>query len=141
MLFVCAGGSYFGFIRLYENRFSIVFVNASKQQVKVEQGSMLFPLLAAIYMPDDCGNDDTQDSGEDLLIPLSGRNVRRVDHGEGLEGLYAMLARETIRVHSYGATRSSKEFEEKFLKELSNGKTITIPPRSTVIVSNQKKKA
>ena len=34
-----------------------------------------------------------------------------------------------------------KEFEEKFLKELSNGKTITIPPRSTVIVSNQKKKA
>ena len=141
MLFVCAGGSYFGFIRLYENRFSIVFVNASKQQVKVEQGSMLFPLLAAIYMPDDCGNDDTQDTGEDLLIPLSGRNVRRVDHGEGLEGLYAMLARETIKVHCYGATRSSKEFEEKFLKELSNGKTITIPPRSTVIVSNQKKKA
>ena len=52
-----------------------------------------------------------------------------------------MLARETIKVHCYGATRSSKEFEEKFLKELSNGKTITIPPRSTVIVSNQKKKA
>lgn len=141
MLFICAGGAYFGYIRLFENRFSIVLVNASRQQVKIEQGSMLFPLLAAIYMPEDCGSDDSADSGEDLLIPLSGRNVRRYDHGGGLEGLYDMLARETISVKSYGATRTSPEYEEKFLKELTQGKTITIPPRSTVIAGNIKKKA
>lgn len=116
-----------------------MLVNASRQQVKVEQGSALFPLLAATYMPEDCGSDDTEDSGEDLLIPLSGRNVRRYDHGEGLEGLYEMLAREKLSVHSYGATRTSPEFEEKFLKELTAGKTMTIPPRSTVVVSNDKK--
>lgn len=139
MIFFCAGGAYFGFIRLYDTRFSIVLVNASRQQVKVEQGSALFPLLAATYMPEDCGSDDTEDSGEDLLIPLSGRNVRRYDHGEGLEGLYEMLAREKLSVHSYGATRTSPEFEEKFLKELTAGKSMTIPPRSTVVVTNNKK--
>lgn len=140
MLFILSGGAHFAYIRLFENRFAIVLVNASRQQVKVEQGSILFPLLAAIYMPEDCNSDDSKDSGEDLLIPLSGRNVRRSDHGEGLEALYEMLSRETLRVYSYGATRSSQEFEDKFKKELTTGKTITIPPRSTVIVSNQKKK-
>ena len=50
-----------------------------------------------------------------------------------------MLAREKLSVHSYGATRTSPEFEEKFLKELTAGKTMTIPPRSTVVVSNDKK--
>ena len=58
---------------------------------------------------------------------------------ESLEGLYEMLAREKLSVHSYGATRTSPEFEEKFLKELTAGKTMTIPPRSTVVVSNDKK--
>lgn len=139
MLFFCAGGSYFGYFRLYANRFAMVLVNASKQQVKIEQGSALFPLLAAIYMPEDCGSDDTEDSGEDLLIPLSGRNVRRVDHGEGLEGLYDMLSREKLSVNAYGATRSSPEYEEKLLKELFAGKSLTIPPRSTVVVTNKNK--
>lgn len=139
MLFICAGGSHFGYLRLYNNRFSIVLVNASRQQVKVEQGSMLFPLLAAIYMPEDCGADDAEDTGEDLLIPLSGKNVRRYDHGEGLEALYEMLAREKLQVHCYGSTRTSSEFEDKFIKELTAGKTLTIPPRSTVIVDNIKK--
>lgn len=139
MLFITAGGAYFGYIRLYNDRFSIVLCNASRQQVKVEQGSMLFPVLAAMFMPEDCGTDDSEDSGESLLIPLSGRNVRRYDHGEGLEVLYEMLSREQLKVYSYGATRTSPEFEEKILKELNNGKNITIPPRSTVIICNTKK--
>ena len=139
MLFITAGGAHFGYIRLYNDRFSIVLCNASKQQVKFEQGSMLFPVLAALYMPEDCGTDDSEDSGESLLIPLSGRNVRRIDHGEGLEALYEMLSREHFKVYSYGATRTSPEFEEKCLKELINGKNITIPPRSTVIICNEKK--
>lgn len=139
MIFISAGGAYFAYMRLYRDRFSIVLVNASRQQVKFEQGSILFPLLASMYMPEDCGSDNAEDSGEDLLIPLSGRNVRRYDHAEGLEGLYEMLGREKLAVYSYGATRTSKEFEEKFIKELIAGKNMTIPPRSTVIVSNLKK--
>ncbi len=139
MIFIASGGAYFVYMRLYKNRFSIILVNASRQQVKFEQGSMLFPLLASMYMPEDCGGDDAEDSGEDLLIPLSGRNVRRNDHGEGLEGLYEMLGREKLNVYSYGYNRTSKEYEEKFLKELTLGKNMTIPPRSTVIVSNNAK--
>ena len=50
-----------------------------------------------------------------------------------------MLSREHFKVYSYGATRTSPEFEEKCLKELINGKNITIPPRSTVIICNEKK--
>ncbi|MGN0914987.1 MAG: alpha-amylase family glycosyl hydrolase [Succinivibrio sp.] len=139
MLFICSGGAYFGYLRLYEDRFSIVFVNASRQQVKVEQGSMLFPLLSTMFMPEDCGTDDSEDTGEDLLIPLSGRNVRRVDHGEGLEGLYEMLSREKLAVKVYGSVRTSAEFEQKFLKELCSAKNIVLPPRSTVVISNSKK--
>lgn len=136
MLFINAGGAHFAFIRIYDNRFSIVFVNASRTQVKIEQGSMLFPLLAAMYMPEDCHDDDTADSGETLLIPLSGRNVRRVDHGEGLEALYEMLSREKLSVQCYGATRTNEEFEKRFLKELTSSKSITIPARTAVIVNN-----
>jgi len=137
MIFIAAGGAHFAYMRLYKNRFSIVMVNAGKQQVKFEQGSMLFPLLACIYMPEDCGNDNEDDSGEKLLIPLSGRNVRRYDHGEGLEGLYEMLSREEMTVKVYGNTKNSMEFEEKCIKELTSGKHLTIPPRSTVIISNK----
>ncbi len=137
MVFICAGGAYFGFIRLYDRRFSIVLVNVSRTQVKIEQGSILFPLLAAMYMPGDCtAADNDSDTGEDLLIPLSGRNVRRTDMGEGLEALYDMLSRETLKVRSYGATRTSAAFEQKFVKELTQGKTLTLPARSTVIVNN-----
>lgn len=138
MLFICAGGAYFGYTRLYEDRFAIVLVNASRQQIKVEQGSMLFPLLASMYMPEDCGTDNSADTGEDLLIPLSGRNVRRSDHGEGLEGLYELLSREKLIVKSYGSTKTNPDFEAKILKELFAGKQLTIPPRSTVVISNKK---
>ena len=89
-------------------------------------------------MPEDCSDDDTADSGETLLIPLSGRNVRRVDHGEGLEALYEMLSREKLSVRCYGATRTSEEFEKKFLKDLTSTKNITIPARTAVIVNNSK---
>ena len=50
-----------------------------------------------------------------------------------------MLSRETLDVYAYGATRTSEEYKEKFLKELTSAKSLTIPPRSTVIVSNRKK--
>lgn len=136
MVFIAAGGAYFGFIRIFERRFSIVFVNASHQQVKLPQGSILFPLLSAMYLPDDCREDDAKDSGETLLIPLSGRNVRRTDHGEGLSALYEMLAREELEVNCYGATRTTDELAEKFVKELCSGKTITLPSRSTLIFNN-----
>ena len=136
MVFINAGGAHFAYIRIYDNRFSIVFVNAARTQIKVEQGSMLFPLLAAMYLPEDCHEDDAEDSGESLLIPLSGRNVRRIDHGEGLEVLYEMLSRENLSVRCYGATRTNEEFEKKFLKELTSNKHITIPARTTVIVNN-----
>ena len=136
MVFINAGGAHFAYIRIYDNRFSIVFVNAARTQIKVEQGSMLFPLLAAMYLPEDCHEDNAEDSGESLLIPLSGRNVRRVDHGEGLEVLYEMLSRENLSVRCYGATRTNEEFEKKFLKELTSNKHITIPARTTVIVNN-----
>ncbi len=136
MLFVNAGGAHFAYIRIFDTRFAIVFVNVSRTQVKIEQGSMLFPLLAAMYLPEDCREDDSDDSGETLLIPLSGRNVRRVDHGEGLEALYEMLSREELTVHSYGATRNSEEFTKRFLRELTQGKSVTIPARSTVIVNS-----
>ena len=138
MLFICAGGAYFGYTRLFEDRFAIVLVNAPRQQIKVEQGSKRFPLLASMYMPEDCGTDNSADTGEDLLIPLSGRNVRRSDHGEGLEGLYELLSREKLNVKSYGSTKTNPEFEAKILKELFAGKQLTIPPRSTVVISNKK---
>lgn len=136
MVFICAGGAHFGFIRLFDNRFCITLVNASRQQLKVEQGSMLLPLLAAMYLPEDCQEDTTSDGGETLLIPLSGRNVRRTDHGEGLEALYGMLSRENLSVHCYGATRSNREFEGKFIHELTCARPLTLPARSTVIVNN-----
>lgn len=138
MVFLSAGGAHFGFIRLYDHRFCITLVNASRTQVRIEQGSVLFPLLAAMYLPEDCQEDKTEikDDGETLLIPLSGRNVRRTDHGEGLEALYEMLSRETLTVWSYGATRTSQDFEQKTIKELTQGKYITFPARSTVIISN-----
>ena len=139
-VFVCAGGAYFGFIRLFGHRFSLVLVNVSHQQVKIQQGSMLFPLLAALYLPDDCKADNTEDSGENLLIPLSGRNVRRTDHGEGMDTLYDMLGRESLEVRCYGATRTSEEHSQKFIKELCSGRAITVPSRTTVIVSNVQKK-
>lgn len=137
LVFICAGGAYFGYIRLYQNRFAIVLVNASRQTVKIEQGSILFPLLAAMYLPSDAiTTDDISDSGESLLIPLSGRNVRRTDHGEGLEGLYEMLAREKLQVSAFGFTKSSDEFTKAFLEELTQGRTITIPARTTIVVNN-----
>ncbi|MCR5535821.1 MAG: hypothetical protein K6F05_00225 [Succinivibrio sp.] len=138
MVFFSAGGSHIGFLRLYDHRFCITMVNVSRTQVKIEQGSALFPLLAAMYLPEDCQEDlsEIHDQGETLLIPLSGRNVRRTDHGEGLEALYEMLSREQLAVYSYGATRTSKDFEGRLLKELTQGKTITFPARSTVIISN-----
>ncbi len=135
-IFITAGGAHFGYIRLFGDRFSIVFVNVSHQQVKVPQGSILFPLLAALYMPEDCKTDNSEDGGETLLIPLSGRNVRRTDHGEGLDALYDMLGREKLEVYSYGATKTSDEYSQKFIKELCQGRAITIPSRTTVIVSN-----
>lgn len=136
MVFICAGGAFFGFIRIFDRRFSIVFVNASHQQVRIPQGSFLFPLLSAMYLPDDCHEDLSKDTGETLLIPLSGRNVRRTDHGEGLDPLYEMLARETLSVSCYGATGSSEELQTKFLKDLVSARNLTIPSRSTLIVNN-----
>ena len=138
MVFIAAGGAYFAFIRIYGRRFSIVFVNASHQQVHLPQGSMLFPLLCAMYLPDDCSEDHSSDSGETLLIPLSGRNVRRTDHGEGLDALYEMLGRETLKVSCYGATRSSEDLQRRFIKDLCAGRTLTLPSRSTLIVCNSK---
>ena len=139
-VFITSGGAHFGFIRLYNNRFSLVLVNVARQAINIDQGSMLLPLLAALYLPTDLeGQDDSEDTGESLLIPLSGRNVRRTDHGEGLEALYELLAREDLKVYSFGLTMSSDEFQEKFIKELTQGKTLTIPARSTVIVNNQAK--
>ncbi|HAR80756.1 MAG TPA: hypothetical protein DCR21_07995 [Succinivibrionaceae bacterium] len=139
MVFITAGGAYFGFCRLYDSNFSIVLVNASRQQVKIDQESILFPLLAAIYMPDDCEDkDSSEDHEETLLIPLSGRNVRRTDHGEGLEGLYDMLSREKLYVRSYGATRTSPELESRIIKELVAGHHLTMPARSTVIINNKR---
>ena len=140
LVFICAGGAYFGYIRLYQDRFSIVLVNASRQSVKIEQGSILFPLLAAMYLPDDAvTSDECADSGESLLIPLSGRNVRRTDHGEGLEALYELLSRENLQVSAYGQTSSSEDFSKAFISELTAGKTITMPARTTVIVNNSAK--
>lgn len=140
MVFIASGGAYFAFIRLYDRRFSIVFVNASHQQVHIQQESMLFPLLCAMYLPDDCREDHSSDSGETLLIPLSGRNVRRTDHGEGLDSLYEMLGRETLSVSCYGATRTSDELQQKFIKELCSGRALTVPSRSTLIVSNSEER-
>lgn len=138
LVFICAGGAYFGYIRLYQNRFSVVFVNASRQPMKIDQGSMLFPLLAAIYLPKDSSETDKhKDSGENILIPLSGRNIRRTDHGEGLEGLYELLARENLSAYIFGQNKDAQEFEREFLAEFTAGKTITMPPRSTVIVNNK----
>lgn len=137
MVFISAGGADFGFIRIYHHRFSIVFVNASHQQVKLVQGSRFFPLLAAMYLPADGHEDDSTDSGEDLLIPLSGRNVRRTDHGEGLQALYEMLSREKLSICCYGAVKSTEEFRTKFEQELCSGKPLTLPARSTVVINNQ----
>ncbi len=138
LVFICAGGAYFGFIRLYQNRFSMVLVNAARQSVKIEQGSILFPLLAALYLPDDAIQaDDGEDSGESLLIPLSGRNVRRTDHGEGLEALYEMLSRESLQLAVYGQQKPTESFTQSFLTELTAGHSLTLPARSTVIVNNR----
>ena len=141
LVFITSGGAYFGYIRLYNDRFSIVLVNASRQAMKIEQGSILFPLLAAMYLPDDntADSDNNADSGESLLIPLSGRNIRRTDHGEGLEALYDLLSKEKLSVSCFGLTKSSDEFSENFIKELVAGKTITMPARTTVIINNEKK--
>lgn len=137
LVFICAGGAYFGYIRLYQNRFSVVFVNASRQAMTIDQGSILFPLLAAIYLPKDVNDADEQnDSGENILIPLSGRNIRRTDHGEGLEALYELLAREKLTVYAFGQTKSSESFTQSFLEEFTAGKTITMPARTTVIINN-----
>ncbi len=142
LVFICAGGAYFGYIRLYQHRFALVLVNAGRQNAKFEQGSILFPLLAALYPPTDNTQSYTgEDSGENLLIPLSGRNVRRTDHGEGLEGLYEMLAHENLQLKVYGQQKQTEEYATSFLTELTAGKSITIPPRSTVIVSNCPKEA
>ncbi len=139
-IFITAGGAYFGYVRLFNDRFSIVLVNSSRQAVKIEQGSILMPLLAAMYLPSDAAQKDySDDSGESLLIPLSGRNVRRTDHGEGLEALFELLSRENLKVFCYGQTSGSAALEKEFIKELTQGKTITIPARSTVIVNNEPK--
>lgn len=136
-VFILAGISYFGYVRLYNDRFCLVLVNAGRQTVKVEQGSCLLPLLAAMYLPSDGEEiDESEDSGEDLLIPLSGRNVRRTDHGEGLEALYELLGREDLKVSCYGLAPSTDEFKEKFLKELIEGKTMSLPARTAVVVNN-----
>ncbi len=140
LVFICSGGAYFGYIRLYQNRFAIVLVNASRQNVKIEQGSILFPLLAALYLPSDAiAEESGGDSGENLLIPLSGRNVRRTDHGEGLEGLYELLSREDLQVNVYGQQKQTDEYAAACLKELTAGVSMTLPARSTVIVSNRPK--
>lgn len=137
LVFICAGGAYFGYIRQYQNRFAIVLVNASRQSVKIEQGSILFPLLSAMYLPSDAAAENAgTDSGESLLIPLSGRNVRRTDHGEGLEGLYDMLARENLQVTAFGFTKNTDKFRQEFAAELTAGHTLTIPARSTIVVNN-----
>lgn len=137
LVFITAGGAHFGYIRMYNDRFSIVLVNASRQSVKIEQGSILFPLLAAMYLPtDSINNDDFEDTGDSLLIPLSGRNVRRTDHGEGLEALYELLSREKLTVRSFGYNEDSDEFSKAFIKELTEGHTLTLPARTTVVVNN-----
>ena len=140
LVFITAGGAHFGYIRLYNNRFSIVLVNANRQTVKIEQGSILFPLLAAMYLPDDnTATDNGEDNGDGLLIPLSGRNVRRTDHGEGLEALYELLSKEKLIVSCFGQTKSSDDFSQSFISELVAGKTITIPARTTVVINNEDK--
>ena len=137
LIFICAGGAYFGYMRIYTDRFAIVLTNASRQNVKIEQGSILFPLLVSMYLPtDSINNDEGEDSGETLLIPLSGRNVRRTDHGEGLEALYELLSREKLTVSSYGFNKNTQEFAQSFIKELTEGKTLTLPARTTVVVNN-----
>ena len=68
-----------------------------------------------------------------------GRNIRRTDHGEGLEALYDLLSKEKLSVSCFGLTKSSEEFSESFIKELVAGKTITMPARTTVIINNEKK--
>ncbi len=136
-VFILAGISHFGYVRLYNDRFCLVLVNAGRQSVKVEQGSCLLPLLAAMYLPSDSEQiDESEDSGEDLLIPLSGRNVRRTDRGEGLEALYELLGREDLKVNCYGLAPATDEFKEKFLKELIEGKTLSLPARTAVVVNN-----
>ena len=82
--------------------------------MKIEQGSILFPLLAAMYLPD-------------------------ADHGEGLEALYDLLSKEKLSVSCFGLTKSSDEFSANFIKELVAGKTITMPARTTVIINNEEK--
>lgn len=145
LVFICAGGAYFGYIRMYEDRFGIVLVNASRQAVKIEQGSVMFPLLSSMYLPTDVTlNAEDQSAGdgpESLLIPLSGRNVRRTDHGEGLEALYELLSRETLTVSSFGQNKNSPEYSATLLNELTTGKTLTLPARSTVVISNVKDSA
>lgn len=136
-IFISSGGSYFAYTRLYGNSFALIFVNVSRQNVKIDQGSILFPLLSCMYLPEDAiENDNSDDQGDSLLIPLSGKNVRRTDRGEGLEALYELLSRETLEVFSFGLKSSSDEFKEEFSKELIAGKTITMPARSCVIVKN-----
>lgn len=137
LIFIASGGAYFIYIRLFQNRFSVIFVNASRQAMTIEQGSIMFPLLAAMYLPTDSQQSgQQQDNGETILIPLSGRNVRRTDRGEGLEALYELLAREKLSVNSFGFNKDSEKFTKDFLKELTAGKTITMPARSTVVVNN-----
>ena len=63
--------------------------------------------------------------------------IRRTDHGEGLEGLYELLARENLSAYIFGQNKDAQEFEREFLAEFTAGKTITMPPRSTVIVNNK----
>lgn len=137
LVFIASGGAYFAYIRMFNNRFSIVFVNASRQAMKLEQGSMLFPLFASMYFQNKGElSSDYEDTKENLLIPLSGKNIRRTDHGEGLEGLYKLLSKENLSVHSYGLNKNTDKFFKEFLVELLEGKTITMPARTTVIINN-----
>ena len=70
------------------------------------------------------------------LFLCQGRNVRRTNYGEGLEALYELLSREKLTVSSYGFNKNTQEFAQSFIKELTEGKTLTLPARTTVVVNN-----
>ncbi|MCR5084815.1 MAG: hypothetical protein K6A65_04870 [Succinivibrionaceae bacterium] len=134
-IFIAAGGAHFAFLRIYDKSFALVLTNAGRSQVRIEQGSMLLPLFCALYV--DKGEvraGQGAPGGADLLIPLSGRNVRRVDLGEGLEPFYEALGQESLRLECFGAAEWDEAARGAFLGELLGGQSITVPPRSTVVL-------
>ena len=116
-------------------------INMRVRESGIEQRELEHDTALEHCLPDDntADSDNNADSGESLLIPLSGRNIRRTDHGEGLEALYDLLSKEKLSVSCFGLTKSSDEFSANFIKELVAGKTITMPARTTVIINNEEK--